>query len=74
MNGVDGHKEIILETKKIFMGRKESKDFGRENLSVTNECRRRTQRDHVWEEENLHKKKKKDKEIELEAQRDILES
>jgi hypothetical protein len=28
MNGADGHKEIILVTKKIFTGRKESKDFG----------------------------------------------
>jgi hypothetical protein len=59
MNGVDGHKEIILVTKKICTGRKESKDFERGNLSVTNECRRRTQRDHLCEEENLHKKRRK---------------
>jgi hypothetical protein len=59
MNGADGHKEIILVTKKIFTGRKESKDFARGNLSVTNESRRGTQRDHLWEEENLHKKRRK---------------
>jgi hypothetical protein len=28
MNGGDGYREIILVTKKIFTGRKESKDFG----------------------------------------------
>jgi hypothetical protein len=58
MNVVDEHNETICGKKKTFTRREESKDFGR-GLSLMNEWRRQAQRDHSWNELNLHKKRRK---------------